>query len=64
MADRRGRPKTYSAKDRHLFAELIRRHGARRTRELSGGAISVMTLLQIAREFGIPLKKGRRSRAS
>lgn len=64
MAERRGRPKTYSDQDRRHFAELVRRYGARQARQMSGTRISVMTLLNIASEFGIQLKKGRRPRAS
>ncbi len=56
----RGRPPTFDLVARQYFAELLRVHGARRAREMSEIPISVQTLLKIAREFGIPLKKGRR----
>jgi len=61
---RRGRPVTYKLQDRRRFAELIRKHGARQTREASGRAVSMATLLKIAREFGIELKAGRRCHAA
>lgn len=57
---KQGRPFTYSCEPRSHFAELIRQHGARRTRELSGRCISLSTLLKIARDFQVPLKRGRR----
>lgn len=59
---RRGRPPTFQRNARRKFADMIRRHGARRTRELASMSISVDTLLKIAREFDIELKKGRRPR--
>lgn len=57
---KRGRPMTYAAEDRVRFADLIREYGARGAREKAGNGVSVETLLKIAREFGIELKKGRR----
>lgn len=57
---KRGRPMTYAADDRMRFADLIRQFGARGAREKAGNCVSVETLLKIAREFGIELKKGRR----
>lgn len=63
MSPRKGvavRP--YAAEDRQKFAALIREHGARATRELCSRKVSTCTLLKIAREFGIELKKGRRPR--
>ncbi len=59
---KRGRPFTFQVHRREQFAELIRQHGARRAGELSEIPISIATLLKIAREFGIELKKGRRPR--
>jgi hypothetical protein len=59
---RRGRPPTYKSGDRRKLADMIRLHGARGTRELTGRPISVETLMKIAREFDIELKKGRRPR--
>ncbi|MFQ5731638.1 MAG: hypothetical protein ACE5KM_06770 [Planctomycetaceae bacterium] len=58
--ERRGRP--YPAADRIRFAELIRIHGARGARELLNRSVSLDTLLKIAREFQIVLRKGRRPR--
>ena len=50
----------YGLEQRQQFADLIRQHGARATRELSMRTISLKTLLTIAKEFGIELKKGKR----
>ena len=58
----RGRPPTFSPRDRQQFAELLRIHGLRGAREVSTVPISIDTLLKIAREFNIALKKGRRPR--
>jgi hypothetical protein len=55
-----GRPPTYKLNDRRLFAELIRQHGARGAREKLARKVCVATLLKVAEEFGIELKKGRR----
>lgn len=51
----------YSFEDRQKLAELIRLHGARATRELCTRTVCTATLRKIAREFDIPLKKGRRA---
>ena len=59
---RRGRPLIYKLRDRRRLAELIREHGARGAREVTGKEVCVSTLLKIAGEFGIELKKGRRPR--
>lgn len=59
---RRGRPPTFRHEDRLKLSELVRRHGARRARAISELPVSVPTLLKIAREFGIQLRKGRRPR--
>lgn len=61
---KRGRPQTFNRRDRRAFANLIRLHGARRAREVSNKPVSVHTLLKIAREFEIELKKGRRPKAA
>jgi hypothetical protein len=59
---RAGRPLTFSPTQRAEFAEMIREHGARGTCERSAVPISLQTVLKIAREFQIPLPKGRRPR--
>ena len=56
----RGRYVPYAPAERRCFAELIREHGARGARELLARQVSLHTLLKIAGEFQIPLKKGRR----
>lgn len=61
---RQGRPPTYLAEQRSQLAEFIRQRGARGTRELVGRSVSLATLLKIAREFQIPLKRGRRCHSS
>lgn len=61
MAERkRGRPPTFESETKETLATLIREHGARRAQELACIPVSVGTLLKIAREHGITLKKGRR----
>lgn len=62
-ARKRGRPRTYGQEDRRRIAEVIRQYGARGAREQLGNTICMSTLLAIAREFGIELKKGRRRAA-
>jgi hypothetical protein len=62
--EHRRRPKKYTLSQRRRFSELIREHGARGTRELLSRQICLSTLLEIAREFGIGLKKGKRPRAA
>ena len=57
-----GRPVTYKLDDRRRFAELIRQYGARGARERLARKVCLATLLKIAEEFGIELKKGRRPR--
>lgn len=59
---KRGRPATFESEARQMLADLIRQHGARRAREFASIPISVATLLKIAREHGIKLKKGRRTK--
>lgn len=57
-----GRPPTFSPEQRAEFAAMIREHGARGTCEQSAIPISLHTLLKIAHEFQIRLKKGARPR--
>ena len=66
MADTklRGRKPAFDPETRVLLAELIRRHGARRARGLAPVTISVGTLLKIAQEQGIKLKRGRRPKSA
>lgn len=45
---------------RFLLAELIRQHGARGAITHAPEPVSLKTMLRIAREFEIPLQKGRR----
>jgi hypothetical protein len=59
-----GRPLMYTFATRKRLAELIREHGARKTREMLSRSICVPTLLKIAKEFGIELKQGRRPRSA
>lgn len=58
----RGRPVTYKFEERRRMAELIRQYGASGARERSANSICMHTLLKIAGEFGVKLKKGRRRR--
>ncbi len=60
--ENRGRRRTYKYPDRKRMANLIREHGARGTREVLSRQICLNTLLAIAKEFEIELKKGRRPR--
>jgi|GEM_PF-1537262 len=66
MADTepRGRKPAFDPDTRTLLADLIRRYGARRAREFAPVSISVGTLLKIAQEKGIKLKKGRRPKSA
>lgn len=52
----------YDMNERMRLAELIQQHGARGAREVVSRQVSVTTLLKIAREFGITLKRGKRPR--
>jgi hypothetical protein len=45
-----------------MLADLIRQHGATPAKDLAPIPISVATLLKIAREYGVELRKGRRPR--
>ena len=60
----RGRPRTYSDDERRTFAELVRQHGARGARDVVGQTVLLNTLLKIADEFGIELRKGRRAKTN
>lgn len=63
MASKRkvlGRPMTFDLKMRRKMARLILRHGIRGAERFSPVPISVGTLIKIAREHGVELKKGKR----
>lgn len=62
MLTKRGRPPTFHPQHRQYFAELIRQYGVHGARHVSKLRVCHATLIKIAREFGIVLKKGRRSR--
>jgi hypothetical protein len=53
---------TFKYAVRRKLADLIREHGARGACDISTVPVSVGTLLKIAHEFDVPLKKGRRPR--
>lgn len=59
---RRGRRPTFDLNTRRMLAELVRQHGAKPAKDLAPIPISVGTLLKIAREYGVELRKGRRPR--
>lgn len=59
---RRGRPPTFSTAVRQELAEFVRHHGIQGTLRIVEISISRPTLSTIAREFGIPLRPGRRAR--
>lgn len=54
------RRQAYTEAERVRFAELIRLYGARGAREALARTVCLQTLLKIAVEFGINLKRGRR----
>lgn len=56
---RRGRPPTFSDKDREHVADLLRQYGAREAVRQCVFRISLKTVLVIAREHQIELKRGR-----
>lgn len=60
----RGRPLTFQPELRRQLATLIERYGAHGARVRSPVPITVPSLLKIAREFGIRLRKGRRPQLS
>lgn len=55
-----GRPFTFDEEMRQALATLVLRYGATKAKELSPVSVSVSTLLKIAREFDIRLRKGRK----
>lgn len=57
---KRGRPYTFSHDDRKHLAELIREHGVRGARREASVSVSHHTLIKIAQEFGVRLRRGRR----
>lgn len=60
----RGRPLTFEPKVRRKLAKLVERHGASYVSKTSSIPISMGTLLKIAHEHGVVLKKGRRPKAA
>lgn len=60
----RGRPPTFLRSDREYLADLIRMYGLTGARRAAKFSICHKTLMNIAREFGIELKKGRRRRGT
>lgn len=61
---KRGRPRTFQPDLRRQLANLIVVHGISGTARIAPFPISRGTLLTIAREHGIELSKGRRTRAA
>ena len=57
---KRGRPRKFQMDDRHKLADAIREHGIRGARRVLEISVSQQTLMNIAREFNIALKKGKR----
>ncbi len=60
----RGRPPTFSREDRKYLAKLISVHGIRGARRVARMAVCKATLINVAREFGIQLRKGRRPQSA
>lgn len=60
MGRKQGRPRTYKLADRRKLATLVKKLGARGARDAAPKPIALSTLLKIAHEFNIELKKGRR----
>ena len=60
--ERRGRKPKFVGSQRELLADLIRQHGARGAIAHAPEPVCLHTLLKIAHEFQIPLKKGGRKR--
>jgi hypothetical protein len=60
--ERRGRKLKFVGRERETLAELIREHGARGAIEHAPEPVCLRTMLRIAREFQIPLKKGARTK--
>ena len=59
---KRGRPHTYGPAERAQLAELVRKYGITGARRTGQTLASSDTLAKVAREFGIQLVAGRRSR--
>lgn len=57
---RRGRPPTFLREDREYLAGLIREYGITGARREASFPVCHRTLINVAREFGIVLTKGRR----
>lgn len=57
---KQNRRQVYSEAERVRFAELIRLYGARGAREALARTVCLQTLLKVAVEFRIDLKRGRR----
>lgn len=60
--ERRGRKLKFVGRERETLAELIREHGARGAIPHAPEPVCLSTMLKIAHEFQIPLKKGARPR--
>ena len=60
VSSKRRQRRAYPHAERERFAELIRQFGARGAREALSRKVCLGTLLKIAAEFEIDLKKGRR----
>ncbi len=60
--ERRGRKLKFVGRERETLAELIREHGARGAIPHAPEPVCLSTMLKIAHEFRIPLKKGARPR--
>lgn len=60
--DRRRGHFKFVGSQREQLADLIREHGARRAIEHATEPVCLATMLRIAREFQIPLKKGARTK--
>ena len=56
----RGRKAKFVGPQREWLADLIREHGARRAIEHAPEPVCLATMLRIAHEFQIPMKKGAR----
>jgi len=62
-APKRGRPHTSLLDDRRRIAEVIRQYGACGARRQLDGTIWMSTVLRIAPNFEIDLRRGRRRAA-
>lgn len=61
---RRGRPPTFLQRDRKYLAKLIREHGIAGARRVAKFPICQQTLIKIARDFEIVIRKGRRPKSA